>query len=161
VHFSSASCEWSTPPDLFAELDREFAFTLDACASADNAKCAQFFSRRDNGLAQPWTGRVWMNPPYGRTIGLWLRKAWEAVQSGEAEVIVCLVPARVDTAWWHDYCARGEVSFLRGRLRFGGADSSAPFPSALVVFRNGSARYETPSAARYETTADKMLSEAI
>jgi phage N-6-adenine-methyltransferase len=136
VHFSSASDEWSTPPELFAELDQEFNFTLDACATPENAHCVRYFTREDNGLAQRWTGRVWCNPPYGRAIGLWMRKAWESVQTGEAEVVVCLVPARSDTSWWHEYAVRGEVRFLRGRLRFGGAKSSAPFPSAVVVFRN-------------------------
>jgi site-specific DNA-methyltransferase (adenine-specific) len=67
VHFSSASCEWSTPPELFADLDREFGFTLDVCATADNAKCSHFYSRAEDGLRQPWTGRVWCNPPYGRS----------------------------------------------------------------------------------------------
>lgn len=93
-------------------------------------------------LTQPWRGRVWCNPPYGRTIGLWLARAWEAAQEGSAEVVVCLVPARTDTRWWHDYCARGEVRFIPGRVRFGGAKSGAPFPSAVVVFRNAAARYE-------------------
>jgi site-specific DNA-methyltransferase (adenine-specific) len=135
VHFSSASCEWSTPPELFAELDREFSFTLDVCATADNAKCARFYSRAEDGLAQPWTGRVFCNPPYGRSIGKWLERAREAAQSGEADLVVCLVPARVDTSWWHDTAATGEVRFLRGRIRFGGTASGAPFPSAVVVFK--------------------------
>jgi hypothetical protein len=77
-----------------------------------------------------------MNPPYGRTIGQWLRKAWRSAQNGDAEIVVCLLPARVDTAWWHDYCTKGEQRFFKGRLRFGNAKHSAPFPSALVVFRN-------------------------
>jgi site-specific DNA-methyltransferase (adenine-specific) len=137
VHFRSDSCEWSTPQHYFDALDARHHFTLDVCATAENAKCAAYFTRADDGLAQRWTGRVWCNPPYGRAIGLWLRKAWESVESGDAELVVLLVPARVDTAWWHDYAARGEVEFLRGRLRFGGAESGAPFGSALVVFRNG------------------------
>jgi phage N-6-adenine-methyltransferase len=136
VHFSSATCEWATPPDLFAELDAEFHFDLDVCATVENAKCPRFFTREQDGLEQRWEGRVWMNPPYGRTINLWIRKAWESVQNGEAEVVVCLVPARSDTAWWHDYCEDAEVTRLRGRLRFGGAKNSAPFPSAVVVFRD-------------------------
>jgi site-specific DNA-methyltransferase (adenine-specific) len=129
---------------LFAELDGAFRFTLDVCATAENAKCVRYFTRQEDGLRQPWTGRVWCNPPYGRVIGDWVRKAWESVQSGEAEIVVCLVPARTDTAWWHDYCERGEPPrFLRGRLRFGGADSGAPFPSCVVVFRQGAAPDET------------------
>jgi phage N-6-adenine-methyltransferase len=144
VHFSSATCEWATPPELFAKVDAEFRFDLDACATAENAKCVRYFTRKDNGLAQPWTGRVWMNPPYGRTIGQWMRKAWESVQSGEAELVVCLVPSRTDTSWWHDFCEGAEVRNIRGRLRFGGAANSAPFPSAIVVFRDARERHETP-----------------
>jgi phage N-6-adenine-methyltransferase len=136
VNFRSTSDEWSTPPEVFAELNEEFGpFDLDPCATAENAKCPRNFTRKEDGLAQIWTGRVYMNCPYGRAIGLWMRKAWESVQSGEAELAVCLVPARVDTAWWHDYALQGEVRTPRGRLRFGGATSSAPFPSAIVIFR--------------------------
>src|SRR5262249_49743724 len=133
------SCEWSTPQWFFDKLDAEHRFTLDACATPENTKCATYFTRADDGLAQRWTGRVWLNPPYGRTIGLWMRKAWESVERGDAELGVCLVPARVDTAWWHDYAARGEVEFLRGRLHFVEGGNGAPFPSALVVFRNAEA----------------------
>jgi len=74
-----------------------------------------------------------MNPPYGREIGKWVKKAYESAQSGAT--VVCLVPARTDTAWWHDYCAKGEIRFVRGRLKFGGSKNSAPFPSAVVIFR--------------------------
>jgi phage N-6-adenine-methyltransferase len=120
---------------LFARLHARFQFDLDPCASAENAKCERYFTRAEDGLKQEWTGRVFMNPPYGREIAKWVAKAWEAAQA-TAELVVCLVPARVDTRWWHTYAARGEVEFLPGRLRFGGATSGAPFPSAVVVFRN-------------------------
>lgn len=137
--FSSRTDEWPTDPSVFAELDERYGpLTLDPCATAENAKCPRHFSREENGLAQEWTGRVFMNPPYGRTIGEWLRKAWWAAQSG-AEIVVCLVPARTDTRWWHEYAMRGEIEFLRGRLRFGDSTNSAPFPSAVVVFRNPAA----------------------
>lgn len=132
---SSRSVEWSTDPAVFAELNAEFGFDLDPCATPDNAKCSRFFTREDDGLGQQWTGRVFMNPPYGREIWLWMRKAWKASQT-TAELVVCLVPARTDTAWWHDFASRGEIRFVRGRLRFGGVTNSAPFPSAVVVFRN-------------------------
>jgi site-specific DNA-methyltransferase (adenine-specific) len=147
VHFSSRSDEWETPADLFAELDRAFSFTLDPCATVENAKCPHYFTREQNGLVQPWTGRVFLNPPYGRRITPWLRKAWESVQSGQVELVVCLVPSRTDTAWWHDYCERGERTFLPGRLRFGNAKSGAPFPSVLVVFRQEPAPDEMDPAA--------------
>jgi site-specific DNA-methyltransferase (adenine-specific) len=143
VHFRSDSCEWSTPQDFFAEQDALFGFTLDVCATPANTKCERFFTREQDGLLQPWTGRVWCNPPYGAGVGRWLERAWQAVTSGEAEVVVCLVPARTDTTWWHTWATRAEVEFLRGRLRFGGGETSAPFPSALLVFRNAPARYET------------------
>lgn len=134
VHFSSATPMWSTPQDLFDRLHARYAFTLDVCATAENAKCARFYTEADDGLAQPWRGQCWMNPPYGRTIGKWMRKAYESAMAGAT--VVCLVPARTDTAWWHDYAVRGQIEFLRGRLKFGGYKNSAPFPSAIVVFQN-------------------------
>jgi phage N-6-adenine-methyltransferase len=135
VHFSSKSVEWGTPPEMFDFWDQEFGFNLDACATPDNAKCRSYFTRQENGLRQRWTGRIWCNPPYGREIGLWVRKAWESVKRGDAELVVLLVPARTDTAWWHDYCMRGEIRFLQGRVQFVGATHGAPFPSAVIVFR--------------------------
>jgi phage N-6-adenine-methyltransferase len=133
---SSRSDDWPTDPRYMAQLVERFGvFDLDPCASAENAKALRYFTRDDDGLAQEWTGRVFMNPPYGREIGRWMEKAWCASQS-TAEFVVCLVPARTDTRWWHEYAMRGNVEFVRGRLRFGDATASAPFPSALVVFRN-------------------------
>ena len=132
VHYSSETDEWETPEALFTVLDREFAFTLDVCASASNAKCERFFDKKDNGLAQPWAGSCWMNPPYGDEIPAWIEKAHASGMAGAT--VVCLVPARTDTAWWWQHCIYGEVRFLRGRLRFGGAPSGAPFPNAVVVF---------------------------
>lgn len=133
--FSSASCEWETPKYFFEWYDAIYHFDIDVCATQENAKCARYYTREQDGLAQPWTGRCWMNPPYGRGIGKWVQKAYESVLNGGAELVVCLLPARTDTAWWHDYCMKGEVTFIRGRLRFGNAKNPAPFPSAVVVFR--------------------------
>ena len=125
---------WETPKDLFDTLDAEFEFELDVCALPVNAKCNRFFTPADDGLSQDWGARVcWMNPPYGRAIRHWMRKAYEASLGGAT--VVCLVPARTDTAWWHEHAVRGEVRYLRGRLRFGGATTGAPFPSVLVIFR--------------------------
>ena len=152
--FSSATDEWATPLAFFRALDAEFGFTLDPCSTHENAKCARHFTRDDDGLAQPWEGVVFMNPPYGEVIGDWMRKAWEESQGGAT--VVCLVPARTDTAWWHDYAMRGEVRFLRGRLKFGNAENSAPFPSALVIFAASEAR---PSPAR-PTHADPPTADA-
>lgn len=132
--FTSATDEWPTPRAFFDQMAAEFGpLDLDVCATPENAKCARFFTRVDDGLAQQWApARCWMNPPYGRTIGAWMAKAWQESQRGA--LVVCLVPARTDTAWWHDYAAKGQVRFLRGRLRFEGGKHSAPFPSAVVVF---------------------------
>lgn len=132
VMFSSATDEWPTPRAFFDHLNREFRFTLDVCATPDNAKCSAYFTRDDDGLSREWSGVCWMNPPYGSEIGAWMRKAYESAQAGA--VVVCLVPARTDTAWWHDYAMKGEIRFVRGRLRFGDAEASAPFP-AVVIFR--------------------------
>lgn len=133
--FSSATDLWSTPQDFFNKLHAEFNFTLDACATAENAKCARYYDREANGLLQPWAGVVWLNPPYGREIAAWVRKARES--AGAGATVVCLLPARTDTAWWHtDVIAHAaDVRFVRGRLKFGGSKNSAPFPSAIVVFK--------------------------
>ena len=133
--FSSASCEWETPKEFFDRQDAVYHFDLDVCATPGNAKCARYYTEEQDGLVQPWTGRCWMNPPYGRTIGKWVQKAYESVRGEDADLVVCLLPARTDTAWWHDYCMKGEVQFIRGRLKFGNARNAAPFPSALVIFR--------------------------
>lgn len=112
VHFSSASDDWPTPQDFFDKCNAEFGpFELDVAASPDNAKCPRFFTAWDDGLSREWTGRVWMNPPYGRTIGDWMRKAYESAQAGA--LVVCLVPARTDTVWWHDYAIKGQIRFIR------------------------------------------------
>lgn len=134
VHHSSTTDEWSTPQDFFDKCNAEFGpLELDPCATTDNAKCPRYFARRQDGLLQKWApARVWMNPPYGRGIGEWMRKAFE--ESTIGALVVCLVPARTDTAWWHDYAMRGKIRYIRGRLKFGGHENFAPFPSALVVF---------------------------
>ena len=135
VHFSSETDEWPTPQDFFDRLNEEFGFELDVCATPENAKCPHYFTKRENGLLQKWTGVCWMNPPYGREIGQWVKKAYESALDGAT--VVCLLPARTDTSWWHDYCMKGEIRFVRGRLKFGNASENAPFPSAVVVFRPG------------------------
>lgn len=118
---SSTTDEWATPQDFFDGLNKEFCFGLDVCATAENAKCDAYYTKKQNGLAQAWhkaAAVCWMNPPYGRQIGAWMKKAYEESQKGAT--VVCLVPARTDTAWWHDYAMRGSVRFVRGRLKFGG-----------------------------------------
>ncbi len=133
---SSDTGEWSTPQDLFNKLDAEFGpFDLDPCATLENAKCERFFCLGDHSLDKEWTGRVFMSPPYDRQIASWVEKAYHSARDGSAAIVVCLLPARTDTAWWHDYCMKGEIRFLRGRLKFGDSKNPAPFPSAIVVFR--------------------------
>ena len=132
---SSERMDWPTPRDYFATLHAEFAFTLDACASPENACLPRYFTERDEGLMRSWKGeRVYMNPPYGRQLPKWILHAWN--ESGHAEVIVALIPARTDTSYWHDFIfGHAEIRFLRGRLRFVGAKNVAPFPIAVVIWR--------------------------
>lgn len=131
--FSRKSVLWETPQDLFDKLDAEFHFDLDACALPENAKCARHYTPEQDGLSQPWEGAVWCNPPYGRGVGAWVQKA---VQSAlEGATVVMLLPARTDTKWFHQWIyRRAEIRFLSGRLKFGGAKNSAPFPSMVVAF---------------------------
>lgn len=139
--FSSAIEEWETPEEVFIPLSKEFGpFDLDPAADSRNARAPKFYSIEQNGLAKEWTGRVWLNPPYGKAIAHWMQKASYEAQEGRAAIVVALVPARVDTAWWHDWVqGKAEVRFLRGRVRFkaphGLKMSSAPFPSAIVIYR--------------------------
>lgn len=135
VHFSSKSNEWTTPQYLFDELDDEFKFTLDPCATDENAKCSKYFTIEDDGLSKDWSNDVvFMNPPYGREIKKWIKKAYEESLSGAT--VVCLIPARTDTTYWHDFIfdKADDIRFLRGRLKFGNSKNSAPFPSAIVIY---------------------------
>ena len=134
VLFSSLTEEWPTPPAFFAKLNRRYNFTLDPCATTENATCPLFFTKADDGLKQDWGAhRVFVNPPYGRAIGAWARKCFEASQSGA--LVVLLVPARTDTRWFHDWVqGKAEIQFIRGRVRFGNAEAGAPFPSMLAVY---------------------------
>ena len=131
------SSEWATPQALFDSLDKEFSFTLDPCASPENAKCAKFYTKEQDGLAQPWAGeRVFLNPPYGREAANWIAKAY--FESQYAEVIVALLPVRSDTAWFHDFVYdKAEIRFLRGRVNFigpNGTPGTATFPSMIVIW---------------------------
>jgi len=133
VHFSSKTDLHATPQGFFDRLNAEFNFEVDVCATNENTKCVSWFTKEQDGLAQEWKGVVWMNPPYGREIGKWMKKAYESAKQGA--IVVCLVPARTDTKWWHDYAITHEVRFVKGRLKFGDAKNSAPFPSAVIVMR--------------------------
>jgi len=130
--FSSKTDLWATPQNFYDKYNEKFDFELDVCATKENAKCSRYFTIFDDGLSQQWDGVCWMNPPYGRTIKHWVKKAYESSLNGST--VVCLLPARTDTAWWHDYCTKGQIEFIRGRLKFGNSKNSAPFPSAVVIF---------------------------
>jgi len=132
VHFSSKTDLWATPQEFFEKYNEVYQFELDVCANSENSKCSKFFSIQDDGLSKTWTGTCWMNPPYGKEIIHWMKKAYESSLQGAC--VVCLVPARTDTKWWHEYAMKGDIEFIRGRLKFGGSKNSAPFPSAVVVF---------------------------
>lgn len=134
--FSSRTDEWSTPQSVFEELNKEFHFNLDPCATKDNAKCRKFFTKAQDGLKQNWQGyNVFCNPPYGRKIKEWVIKAYtESLKSNTT--VVMLIPARTDTSYFHDYIyGKSEIRFIRGRLKFGNAKNSAPFPSMIVVYK--------------------------
>ena len=144
---STQTNEWETPQWLFDELNAEFGFTLDPCATAANAKCEQFFTAEDDGLAQAWHGAAFVNPPYGREISKWVKKSWE--ESRRGCVVVMLIASRTDTRYWHDYVMQAdEIRFIRGRLHFslgGKVGDSTPFPSAVIVFRGGGGPPKTRS----------------
>jgi len=155
--FSSKTGEWETPPEVFRPLDKEFHFTLDVCATPQNAKVSRFFTKADDGLTRDWSRDIcWMNPPYGRVIGDWIKKAYE--ESLKGATVVCLLPARTDTKWFHELIlGKAEIRFVKGRIAFLGEGKvidgrvkladfplekksknmpfAAPFPSMIVIFR--------------------------
>lgn len=136
VHYSSKTNEWSTPQAFFDELNKEFNFTLDPCATSENAKCTKYFTVEDDGLKQDWSkDTVFMNPPYGREIKRWIKKAYE--ESLKGATVVCLIPSRTDTAYWHNYIfgKADDIRFIKGRLKFGGSKNPAPFPSAIIIYK--------------------------
>jgi len=135
VMTSSKDMTWATPKEWFSYLDLEFDFTLDPCCNHETAKCSKHYTPEEDGLVQSWADeRVFMNPPYGREIVAWMKKAYIEARDNGA-LVVCFVPARVDTEWWHRYAIKGEVRFPKGRVKFQDAQASAPFPIAVVIFR--------------------------
>lgn len=139
VHFLSKTDLWETPQQFFDALNEEFRFETDVCAIPENTKCEKFYTPEQDGLKQDWTGVCWCNPPYGRQIGKWVEKAAKS-----SATVVMLVPARTDTAWFHDWILPfAAIRFVRGRLKFGGAKYNAPFPCMVCVFRpNGFGRWD-------------------
>lgn len=143
VHFQSSNKEWETPESVFTPLQKEFNIALDVCACAANAKCKVYFDKKFNGLSSNWglvkeigneDSACWMNPPYGRGIEKWVKKAYDESLNGVTTV--ALLPARTDTSWFHNYIHnKHEVRFLKGRIKFVDAPSTAPFPSMIVIFK--------------------------
>jgi len=133
--------EWETPQDFFDKLNKEFGFTLDVCANEENKKLDIYFTEEQDGLKQDWGKNVcFMNPPYGRMISKWVRKAFEESQKGA--LVVCLIPSRTETDWWWDYCMKGEIRFIHGRIKFKGRNTKgelvnypATFGCAIVIFK--------------------------
>ncbi len=131
----SKTDDWATPQYLFDEWNAKYDFDLDAAASSTNHKCDNWYgldhpeeSKRD-GLAQAWTGITWVNPPYGRVLNQWVGHAAEQLSP-----VVMLLPARTDTRWFHSYCINQRITFIKGRVKFGGSSFGAPFPSMIVEF---------------------------
>ena len=136
IMFSHANEDWETPQEIFDSLNSLYHFTLDAAAADDNYKCEKHYTATDSGLNHSWGGEtVWLNPPYGRQLKQWVRKAWEESQKPGTKVVL-LLPARTDTKWFHDYCMKGICIFIKGRLYFGrnGWTGRAPFPSLICIF---------------------------
>ena len=134
--FSSKTDLWATPNDFFDKLNDEFRFTLDPCSTHENAKCYKHFTEEENGLLQDWGNEVvFCNPPYGRQIKDWVKKSYEESQKDNTTVVM-LIPARTDTIYFHEYIYhKAEIRFIKGRLKFGNAKNSAPFPSMVVIFK--------------------------
>jgi len=128
--FKSTNQSWETPDDLFAKINTEFCFTRDVCASKDNAKCTHYWTEEDSCLDKVWDGVNWMNPPY-KNMKQYIKKAFD---QKDTAITVCLIPARTNTRWWHDWCMKGEVLFICGRPKFKGGVYGLPQPLALVVF---------------------------
>ena len=140
--FSSNSNEWATPQDFFDKLDEKHNFTLDPCANKTNAKCKKYYTQKDDGLTKDWEGEtVFVNPPYGRELKHWVKKAYlESRKNNTTVVLLC--PSRTDTQYFHDYMMKAsELHFIKGRIKFENknkTNNSAPFPSIVAVFKKES-----------------------
>lgn len=141
--FTNNSNEWETPKELFQKYDDIYHFTIDLASTKDNTKCERYYTKEDNSLLKDWSGETgWLNPPYGKEISLFVKKAYDTIMNNKNTTIVMLIPARTDTSYWHDYIFNNKyvkIEFLRGRVKFlcnGIRKQSAPFPSAIVIFSN-------------------------
>ena len=126
-----------TPKYLFDRISSIFNFSLDVCALPENAKCESYYTPKDDGLSKPWRGGVWCNPPYGREISSWVKKAYEESQKEYNSFVLMLLPARTDTKWWWDWVqGKATLFFIKGRVKFGDHNVGAPFPSVLALYMN-------------------------
>lgn len=136
--FSSRKMDWETPQDFFEKLNKKFKFDLDAAANDENHKTEKYFTEKNSALHNEWQGNVFVNPPYGKKIGEFVKKAYEEYVRDNDRFIVMLIPARTDTRYWHSYIqGKATVKFIKGRLKFennGVPKDAAPFPSALVIY---------------------------
>lgn len=124
-----------TPKYLFDKISSIFNFSLDVCALPENAKCENYYTPKDDGLSKPWKGGVWCNPPYGREISSWVKKAYEESQKEYNSFVLMLLPARTDTRWWWEYVqGKATLFFIKGRVKFGDHNVGAPFPSVLALY---------------------------
>ena len=136
--YQSDNTEWETPAHLFTALHKEFRFTLDAAASAKNAKVSRYYDQKQDALQLRWSGRVWLNPPYGSMIPQFVEKARDEVLQKHCKLVVCLLPVRSDTQWWHRNVMHStELRLLTRRLSFVGSNNKAPFPACIVIFAGG------------------------
>lgn len=144
VHKTSEEDEWLTPPEIVERVVAVLGgVDLDPCSNTfgDPAvPAARHIVEAEDGLAEAWGGRVYMNPPYGDAIGAWVEKLRAEHADGNVTAAIALVPARTDTAWFAALrdCA---MCFVRGRLRFSGSDNSAPFPSVVAYFGDDRDRF--------------------
>ena len=130
--FLAKSIEYETPDEIFEPLNKEFGFTLDVCATAENAKCKKYFTKDDDALSKKWEGVCWMNPPFGRVMQKFVKKAYEESRNGAT--VVMLIPVRSNTNWWHKYVMQGEIRFIRGEVKFKGHKNGLWQPMCIVAF---------------------------
>ena len=163
LRFKSATNEWPTPDTLWKPLDDEFGFTLDVCSTHENAKCANHYTLAEDGLAQPWAGVAWMNPPYGAQLARWVKKCHDEAKRGV--LVVGLIPVRSNTSYWHDYIMGNEIRFVRGYPKFGNAKQGLKAPLAVVVWRpniliaESYETFDTPQDAqrKYRATREALI----
>jgi site-specific DNA-methyltransferase (adenine-specific) len=157
IMFSSDKQDWTTPQNIYDQLDKEFGFSTDVASSEENHKAPKYFTREDSGLDKQWKGACFMNPPYNE-MAAWIEKAYE--ESLHGSTVVALIPSRTDTRYFHDFCMRAsEIRFIKGRLKFGNGANTAPFPSAIVVFENN--HKATPNCMAYEPVEERRPTQAI